>query len=387
MTLKSYLYNKLKRETSSGNYIPEIDGLRFLAVIVVILFHIQLFYEFKTPYVFNYENYLYKILQNGFKGVELFFVISGIVLALPFANHFLVGGKKPILKNYYLRRLTRLEPPYFLTLLIFFILHVVKNVYPIQNLLKGLLINLLYFQNFAWFHFQPFKPIIGNITWSLEVEIQFYLIAPFLATVFALNKFMRRLVLISTIFGIPIINSIFISRYTSLYNYLFYFLIGFLIVDLYLTEKKIWLNDIGSFIIGVVALVTLYLINLDPLINKLIFLSSLFCFVYLAITTPIWRSLFSNKLFTTIGGMCYTIYLFHTVVISGFGNKTVFWKVGSSYELNILFQTLILMVPILCISTISFVLIEKPFMNKNWPSELINYVIQKYIKIKQKLFN
>ena len=66
MNLKLYLYNKLKRKTSSGNFIPEIDGLRFLAVMVVILYHIQLFFVAKTHSVYNYENVLYDLFNNGF---------------------------------------------------------------------------------------------------------------------------------------------------------------------------------------------------------------------------------------------------------------------------------------------------------------------------------
>lgn len=367
MKAQTYLYNKLKRETSSGNFIAEVDGLRFLAVMTVALYHVQLFFITKTPFQFNFDNNLRWLIQNGFKGVEIFFVLSGFILALPFASHFLTGSKKPVLKNYYYRRLTRLEPPYFIALVLFFILHLIKGVYPLRDLLNGLFFNFLYLQNFAWLHFQP---IIGSITWTLEIEVQFYLIAPFLATIFILNKLKRRIALICGIVAIPIINILFMAKHISLYNYLFYFLVGFLIADFYLTEKKVWLSNIGSFLAGFTALATLYLINMEPLLNKFIFILSLFVFIYLALTAPIWRRIFSNKLLTTIGGMCYTIYLMHTVVISGFGNKTVFWRMSSSYELNLIFQILILILPILFISAIYFILIEKPCMDKNWPTKL-----------------
>ncbi len=307
MDIKTYLYDKLKRKTSSGNFIAEVDGIRFLAIITVIFYHVQLFFVAKTPFKFNFDNGLHWLIQNGFKGVEIFFVLSGFILALPFANYFLTGGKKPNLKNYYLRRLTRLEPPYFLALILFFILHIIKGVYPARDLFNGLLFNLAYLQNFTWFHTQP---IIGNITWTLEIEVQFYLIMPFLAAVFFLNKFKRRIALICAIVAIPIINVLFMTEHISLYNYLFYFLVGFLIADLYITEKKIWFNNAGSFIAGLAALATIYLINIDPLLNKLLFVFSIFVFIYLVLTAPVWRRIFSHKLLTTIGGMCYTIYIY-----------------------------------------------------------------------------
>ncbi len=373
MNLKSYLYRKLRRETSTGNFIAEIDGLRFLAVMAVIVYHVQIFFVAKTPQIFSYDGFLYRLVQNGFKGVELFFVISGFILAMPFAKHFLAGGKKPSLKSYYYRRLTRLEPPYFLALILFFGLHLVKGVYPVNDLWHGLIQNLLYIQNFV--PFASSQPIIGNITWTLEIEVQFYLIAPFLAGVFSLSKFKRRAILAATIMILPIINSLAVAKYVSLYNYLFYFLIGFVLADLYITEKKPLLRPTASLLLGLASLSAFMLIDIEPLANKLAFIASLAVFIYLALNDAVWRKVFSHKLLTTIGGMCYTLYLFHTVIISGFGNKTVFWKFSSSYELNILMQTLILLPPILIISGVYFVLVEKPCMDKDWPLKLRNKLI------------
>jgi peptidoglycan/LPS O-acetylase OafA/YrhL len=384
MKFYTYIYDKLKREVSTGNFIAEIDGLRFLAIMAVVLVHIQLFFVAKTPATFDYDNVLYFFVQNGFKGVEIFFVISGFVLAMPFAKYYLTGASKPKLKSYYYRRLTRLEPPYFLALLLFFSLHLIKGVYPVGDLARGLMFNFLYLQNFVWLKFQP---IIGNITWTLEIEVQFYLIAPFLAKIFVFDKLKRRLILIGSIIALPVVNAVFVPAHISLYGYLFYFLIGFLIVDLYITEKKIWLDNTVSSIVGLAALIILFAVDIEPLLNKFVFILSLFVFIYLALTAPFWRKIFSNKLLTTIGGMCYTIYLLHTVVISGFGNSTVFWNISSSYEVTFLVQTLFLMIPIMVISSIYFILIEKPCMNKNWPLDLASWVKENYLKIKGRLLH
>lgn len=359
--------------------MPEIDGLRFLAVIAVIFYHIQLFLVAKAPFKYNLDSFIYLIVQNGFKGVEMFFVISGFILAMPFAKHFLLGDKKPRLKSYYYRRITRLEPPYFLALLLFFGLHLIKGIYPVNNLIHGLIQNLLYVQNFT--PFQSFHPIIGNITWTLEIEVQFYLIAPFLAGIFFLKKITRRAILIGAIVFLPIINLLLVAKYPSLYNYLSYFLIGFLIADLYLTEKKLKIHAISSAVLGLGVLAVFFLADIEMLAGKLIFLLSLFVFIYLALNDNIWRWIFSHKILTTIGGMCYTLYLFHTVVISGFGNTTVFWQMSTNYEINLLFQSLLLLPPILIISGIYFVLVEKPCMNKNWPVELRNNTFMLYYRL------
>ena len=107
--------NRFRRITSSGLYIPEIDGLRFLAISWIFLFHFNDYLA--TARHFNEASLLQTFFYNGYRGVELFFVISGFILSLPFAKYYLANGKKIRLKNYFLRRITRLEPPYFIIMI------------------------------------------------------------------------------------------------------------------------------------------------------------------------------------------------------------------------------------------------------------------------------
>jgi Acyltransferase family len=108
--LKPISFINLSRITSGGKFIPEIDGLRFVAIASVVGFHI---YE----YLLSRRNIgplgiIGTALLHGNRGVPLFFVISGFILGRPFAAHYLRGLPAPKLKEFYWRRLTRLEPPY-----------------------------------------------------------------------------------------------------------------------------------------------------------------------------------------------------------------------------------------------------------------------------------
>jgi len=67
------------------------------------------------------ESIFNSIIYQGSLGVRVFFAISGFILAFPFANHYLNAREKVNIKKYYIRRLTRLEPPYLITLIIIFI--------------------------------------------------------------------------------------------------------------------------------------------------------------------------------------------------------------------------------------------------------------------------
>ena len=59
--------------------------------------------------------------------MPLFFAISGFILALPFAEHYLSGAPRPTLGRYYVRRVTRIEPPYVINLTILLALMLLRQ--------------------------------------------------------------------------------------------------------------------------------------------------------------------------------------------------------------------------------------------------------------------
>src|SRR4030095_1404421 len=102
---KSFL-EKFRRITSSGFYLPQVDGLRFVAIFMVVgIAHIPNFINRK---IFNSEfvnGYWARFSLDGVFGVPFFFIISGFVLGAMFARKYIHNTEKPDLKQYYLRRL------------------------------------------------------------------------------------------------------------------------------------------------------------------------------------------------------------------------------------------------------------------------------------------
>ncbi|MDQ6888687.1 MAG: acyltransferase [Bacteroidota bacterium] len=177
------LINRFTRVTSTGSYLPEIDGLRFLAISWVFVYHLNDFLI--QSYHGNETKIFQQILGNGHLGVELFFVISGFVLSLPFAKYYFKQGNKVSLKQYFLRRLTRLEAPYFLIMIFLFLFLSATHLHTVRDLTPHLFASLFYIHNLVY---PGTLPVINPVAWSLEIEIQFYIMVPLLARIFILQK-------------------------------------------------------------------------------------------------------------------------------------------------------------------------------------------------------
>ncbi|MBB6611657.1 acyltransferase [Pontibacter sp. Tf4] len=142
-------------------YMVQLDGLRAIAVIIVILFH-------WTPEV--------KQTGLGGLGVQLFFVLSGylitgILLSARTKAEALGAGNWQILKSFYARRFLRIFPPYYLTI-------AVTAALGAYNVLEHLPWHLTYLTNFAIFMEGSWIGEASHL-WSLAVEEQFYLLWPF----------------------------------------------------------------------------------------------------------------------------------------------------------------------------------------------------------------
>ena len=377
-----FLPERIKRITTSGKLIREIDGLRFIAILPVLAQHMTERFERDTSLTFGPDvesNPLWYIAHRGNIGVFIFFVISGFVLALPFASHHLNKSNPVNLKKYYWRRVTRLEPPYLISLTLFFLLVLIKDGNFIE-LFQHYLASFFYMHNFIFGKFSPINPPI----WTLEIEIQFYILAPFLAYIFfsVANIVTRRILNFILIFGI-----IFLQQYLGLFkaphigSYLHYFFIGFYLADIFLTEWKDGLTkSLFWDITGIISLVAIWLSwSWDfELHNRLIFAVSLFIFFY-----SVFKSVYVNKFFTNIwimatGGMVYTIYLIHLPISEALIIFTKHLTVTDSYTINFLIQLLIFLPIVFVCSVIFYLLIEQPCMDRDWPKKFSSWIRSKF---------
>lgn len=381
----SSLPARLARITSGAKVIREIDGLRFLAIFPVVIQHLSERLErnavisFRSGSEFDIATF---ITNRGFIGVYIFFIISGFILAMPFASYRLKGGRNISLRSYYARRITRLEPPYIIVMVLISIALIIMGYYSWSELSPHLLASLFYMHSIIYHSWSYINPPV----WTLEIEVQFYILAPFLALgLFAIKHTnWRRLALIGLIIILLLLQDHFNVAHTytvlTILAHIHYFIIGFLLVDIYLNDwadgiiKKPYFNYLA--IISFAGAMVLW--SWDHfLINRILFAFSLFVLVY-----SVFKSTWVNKFFTlpwitAIGGMCYTIYLIHLPIIELFIRFTKGIHATDIFSVNFLIQLLLLIPVLLTCSIIFFLLIEKPCMHKDWPKQLKAYLISK----------
>jgi len=316
------------------------------------------------------------LLINGDRGVELFFVLSGFILCLPFAHHYINNGKKVLLKKYYLRRLTRLEPPYFIAMTALFLMHLAMHLKPVNVLLPHWLASLVYGHDLIYHQ----TPMLTVVAWSLEIEIQFYLMAPLLFRLLALGKLTRRAILIFATIAVIIAQALYTPPFLSIYVFAQYFFIGILLADLYVSDAAaIFFNKKW---IAPAALICLIIIIYLPIKDETLSQSALFivrlcfpfllCIFYYAIfKNDVLKKVFSYKFIPIIGGMCYSIYLLHYTIISMLGRITLNLHITNYYLPNLFVQVILLGIPVLIISSFFYLAIERPFMSKKWVDKLM----------------
>ena len=361
-----------RRITTSAKLIPQIDGLRFVAIIIVLVDHIlnqgTFFYR---PGSFI-ETMDAKVI--GGRAVCLFFTLSGFILALPFARQYLQQGRAVDIASYFRRRLTRLEPPFIVAMLFRLVAFLAFSPLAATTILVHFLASLFYM------HSAIYGPgsSINRPAWSLEIEVQFYIIAPLLATLFLIRPtWLRRIIVILLIAAATWIAHLpavaFNLRLTfSLVGNLQYFLAGFLVCDLYVLKDfynhRSWLWDaagIGSLVYAV-WVTTSWSGLLYPVANILICLAAFY--------GHLLPRLLSFAVVGAIGGMCYSIYLTHNSVITGV--HAVLVRMPSLMRHHLAFNTAMFTLSFLAsllIGAIFFVLIERPCMDPTWPSKLMSW--------------
>lgn len=186
--------HNIVRNQHKTRYMPGLDGLRAVAVIAVIIYHLN-------P----------QILSGGFLGVDTFFVISGFLITSLLLHEYRETGSID-LKNFWIRRFKRLIPAVVFLLMVLVSYMAIFHLERLAAIKADFIAALIYLANW-WFIFEDvsyFEALEANPLkhlWSLAIEEQFYIIWPvILLLLLVLVKRMSRIWLIT--FGISLVSLI-----------------------------------------------------------------------------------------------------------------------------------------------------------------------------------
>ena len=329
----------------------EIVSLRAIAVLLVIFFHVD-------------QPILNNIFKNGFIGVDIFLVISGFLITSIFLkDNFSV-------KNFVISRIRRLYPALlftiFLTLLFFYFVTI-----PIefQNMGKSFissifgLSNILYFfQSGYWEPLSSSKPLLH--TWSLSLEIQFY-ISYLILFICLQGRYFKQFVILLTLVSFSLYLFSFIGSFD------FFFREQYLnLLDFYLLISRFWEFGVGAltcffyekinkrnnyyFFIGILFILLSIINNISNFYpNYSILLCVFGSSLIIMFCKQGGKKIFINDFFNHIGKISYSLYLLHYPIIIFF-----FYYIGVSKNFVNIFYILI---SIYFLSLFSYYFIEKPF--------------------------
>lgn len=288
----------------------DIQGLRALAFILVFIFHLNL----------NW-------LPGGFLGVDLFFVLSGYLITSITVSDIDTG--KFSFVNFFRKRVKRIVPAYFILLLSITLIGIYIYIYTdFYTFFRSLRYSVIFLSNLIFSEGDSYfgaslseNPFLH--TWSLSIEMQFYLILPFIIFIF---KKHLKIIFISIILFFVIYSSY--NIYFLGNKSLMYFSLGaripeFLVGSLYaiLFKKHI---DFGRKKNNIIAFVSLFIFILCTFLisenSKFPGFLALFPIISIAnllvLNNNLISKIFSNKILVKIGEYSYSLYLWHWPIMA-----------------------------------------------------------------------
>ncbi|WP_338910715.1 acyltransferase family protein [Mycetohabitans rhizoxinica] len=330
-------------------YRPDIDGLRAVAVFIVMLCHAK-----------------FGGFDGGYVGVDVFFVISGYVVASSIMRSAATGNFRFI--EFYLRRARRLMPALFLmlaTVLAFtLLLRVPSDAYDVAKAagyITLMAVNIHFSKEWNYFSARPEdQPLLH--TWSLSVEEQFYLIFP-LVLIFLLRRgkwcsllVLSALAIMSLCMSEVNAKNANVGAYYLFHNRVFELLIGVLIAfggsKLTKGARSIYFDVLLLLGFACIGWRT-FTFSGDtrfPGINALWPCLGAACIIVAGARARFTVGLLKNPLFVFIGKISYSLYLWHWPVLF------VFWTLGKT-EKN---QMLLAISVTFLVSSVAYLLVERP---------------------------
>ena len=388
----------LRRPVATGAYRAEIDGLRFIAIAIVMVGH---FLERAIRFFPDAAAHIgvgdTTVFERAGLGVYLFFTISGFIITRQVIRAKASPLSPGFLKSYFGRRVLRIEPPYVILLVATYLALLATGYRPENaihfdvapsSLLVSLATSVVYLHDLVWGAY----PRLFPPGWSLEVEVQFYLLAPLLF--FAYFKVPRGAGRVA--FGLAVLLlACWVSlrvperigplhMHFSILNFFRFFWLGILLADL-----DGWIASRVSArprAAGSVAWLGLALFLIAPSVPdeamvpamalRIVGLAALIAMFAGGLAAgSSFRAFCVRPWVSLIGGACYSIYLTHQQAMQAMTSLAAKLMPGAGLGTICVLMVLELLI-CTAIGLVFYALVERTFMIKDWPRRLRDRLAQ-----------
>lgn len=323
-----------KPAIDSYQRIPELDGLRGIAIILVISFHYLNNQLVHSQAVLG--KFVGKLTSFGWVGVDLFFVLSGFLIGSILIRN---KGSENYFSTFYKKRLLRIVPNYYLLLFLFVLITTSRyfsdSYFVTGNNKLSFWTYLTLTQNFFMASLNNMGNSAMSVTWSIAIEEQFYIVVPML--IFFINNKHIPYFLIALMVSACLIRYNFthwVPSYVLLVSRMDALSLGVLIAWLN-TEFELsrFVNRYMKIIIGIlvtdVVLCLFLFVKYQDLGGVKHSLFAIFFGIALLFALTFKKGLYGkllrNKALVWIGTVSYSLYLFHYLILGVFhhlaGNK------------------------------------------------------------------
>ena len=384
-TWRETLLREASGASRSDQFAAGLTGIRGLAATMVLLHHV---FALAVPRVLSidlggWQITYHWLLTCGWMGANVFFVLSGFLLAIPFVRNIEGMGATVRLSPYLARRVRRVVPAYWFQIVILATVLYFTAAWP------GWQIPVLHFaflQNFTQAH-----AALNGIYWTLPTEFGYYLLLPVFAAFaifFTRHKRVAWLLLSASLIAFAIAYrviayagvanaSIDKKMFTILQlpGLIDHFAIGMLLAWVYVRHAATISSRLadGMMLVGLIGIVSMMAL-LDHVFadywngHILIFVgyTIIACFIGMlvlgtAMAGPLSRALFANSTMLALGIVSYSLYLWHLPILLwtqklldhfAVTGDRLWWLVAICIPLSMLAATL------------SYYCIERPFMRR-----------------------
>ena len=313
------------------HHIGVLDGIRALAVLVVVWFH---FWQqsWIMPHIGDVS--LDWIPRTGYMMVDMMIFMSGFCLFLPYARKMVYGERAQSVSEFYVKRAARILPSYYIAVAVALVFALAMGAYASnQNMLKDLFAHIFLVHNF--FPETYVMTQLNGVLWTVAVEAQFYLFFPLYAKAFQKKPILTYLGMIAIgLSSSYLIGQNFDTINQSLYvNHVLTFAgvyaNGLLAAWLYMVitknRKRKTVEGVAGMVTACACVYVYYLLTTQLQasdngqkwqVENRFLLSLLFMvFVLAVIFSARWfRKIFDNRIMVFLAGISYNLYIWHQYI-------------------------------------------------------------------------